>query len=291
MVMGRLFMTEKNNVSDTVARQVSSREIFVSLAVVFIPTFVMVFLINSFSSSKLVQSTTNGTYRTVIIDAGHGGEDGGAVGVGGVVEKDINLPIAMKTAESLKKSGYDVILTRDGDYAVYSEEAKTLREKKVSDIHNRFAIIEDSGDCLFVSIHMNHYDSPYVCGAQTFYSGNNPESKKLAESVQSAVKTLVQPENERVVKKATSSIYLLYYAEVPAIMVECGFISNENEAAKLKTSAYQDQIASAICEGINHYCKGTEITTKSVESNNDTTNAADKNSEKKTALENAKKAE
>lgn len=260
--MGRLFMTEKNNVSYPEARTVSSREIFISLSLVFVPTFIMLLFINSFSSSKAVQSTTNGTYKTVIIDAGHGGEDGGAVGVGGLVEKDINLPVALKTAESLKKDGYDVILTRDGDYAVYSEEAKTLREKKVSDIHNRFGIIEDSGDCLFVSIHMNHYDSPYVCGAQTFYSGNNPESKKLAESVQTAIKTLVQPENERVVKKATSSIYLLYYAQVPAIMVECGFISNENEAQKLKTSEYQNELASAICEGINHYYKGTEIKEK-----------------------------
>lgn len=255
MVMRRLFMNKNGGLTQTKSHFTPIKEIIISLSLVFIPMLVIIFFINSFSASKLVQSTTNGTSRTVIIDAGHGGEDGGAVGKGGVVEKDINLPIAMKTAESLKKSGYDVVLTRDGDYAVYSEEAKTLREKKVSDIHNRFAIIEDSGDCIFVSIHMNHFDSAYVCGAQTFYSGNNPESKKLAESVQSAIKTLVQPENERVTKKATSSIYLLYYAQVPAIMVECGFISNENEAAKLQTTEYQNQMAAAIAEGINHYCK------------------------------------
>lgn len=258
MVMRRLFMNKNGGLTQTKSHFTPIKEIIISLSLVFIPMLVIIFFINSFSASKLVQSTTNGTSRTVIIDAGHGGEDGGAVGKGGVVEKDINLPIAMKTAESLKKSGYDVILTRDGDYAVYSEEAKTLREKKVSDIHNRFAIIEDSGDCIFVSIHMNHFDSAYVCGAQTFYSGNNPESKKLADSVQSAIKTLVQPENERVTKKATSSIYLLYYAQVPAIMVECGFISNENEAAKLQTTEYQNQMAAAIAEGINHYCKGLQ---------------------------------
>lgn len=255
MVMRRLFMNKNDGLTQTKSHFTPIKEIIISLSLVFIPMLVILFFINSFSASKLVQSTTNGTSRTVIIDAGHGGEDGGAVGKGGVVEKDINLPIAMKTAESLKKSGYDVVLTRDGDYAVYSEEARTLREKKVSDIHNRFAIIEDSGDCIFVSIHMNHFDSAYVCGAQTFYSGNNPESKKLADSVQSAIKTLVQPENERVTKKATSSIYLLYYAQVPAIMVECGFISNENEAAKLQTTEYQNQMAAAIAEGINHYCK------------------------------------
>ena len=256
MVMRRLFMNKNDGLTQTKSHFTPIKEIIISLSLVFIPMLVILFFINSFSASKLVQSTTNGTSRTVIIDAGHGGEDGGAVGKGGVVEKDINLPIAMKTAESLKKSGYDVVLTRDGDYAVYSEEARTLREKKVSDIHNRFAIIEDSGDCIFVSIHMNHFDSAYVCGAQTFYSGNNPESKKLADSVQSAIKTLVQPENERVTKKATSSIYLLYYAQVPAIMVECGFISNENEAAKLQTTEYQNQMAAAISEGLNHYCKG-----------------------------------
>ena len=258
MVMRRLFMNKNDGLTQTKSHFTPIKEIIISLSLVFIPMLVILFFINSSSASKLVQSTTNGTSRTVIIDAGHGGEDGGAVGKGGVVEKDINLPIAMKTAESLKKSGYDVVLTRDGDYAVYSEEARTLREKKVSDIHNRFAIIEDSGDCIFVSIHMNHFDSAYVCGAQTFYSGNNPESKKLADSVQSTIKTLVQPENERVTKKATSSIYLLYYAQVPAIMVECGFISNENEAAKLQTTEYQNQMAAAIAEGINHYCNGLQ---------------------------------
>lgn len=258
MVMRRLFMNKNDGLTQTKSHFTPIKEIIISLSLVFIPMLVILFFINSFSAAKLVQSTTNGTSRTVIIDAGHGGEDGGAVGKGGVVEKDINLPIAMKTAESLKKSGYDVVLTRDGDYAVYSEEARTLREKKVSDIHNRFAIIEDSGDCIFVSIHMNHFDSAYVCGAQTFYSGNNPESKKLADSVQSAIKTLVQPENERVTKKATSSIYLLYYAQVPAIMVECGFISNENEAAKLQTTEYQNQMAAAIAEGINHYYNGLQ---------------------------------
>ncbi|MDO4833351.1 MAG: N-acetylmuramoyl-L-alanine amidase [Clostridia bacterium] len=251
-------MNKNDGLTQTKSHFTPIKEIIISLSLVFIPMLVILFFINSFSAAKLVQSTTNGTSRTVIIDAGHGGEDGGAVGKGGVVEKDINLPIAMKTAESLKKSGYDVVLTRDGDYAVYSEEARTLREKKVSDIHNRFAIIEDSGDCIFVSIHMNHFDSAYVCGAQTFYSGNNPESKKLADSVQSAIKTLVQPENERVTKKATSSIYLLYYAQVPAIMVECGFISNENEAAKLQTTEYQNQMAAAIAEGINHYYNGLQ---------------------------------
>ncbi len=226
-----------------------------TLALILIPTFALSIGVCAVSDTKLTQGTTKGTYKTVIIDAGHGGEDGGAVGVRDVVEKDLNLPIALKTAEYLKKSGYKVILTRDADYAVYSKEAKTLSEKKVSDIHNRHKLVSETPNCIFVSIHMNHYDNPSCKGAQIFYSGNNEESKELAQSIQSSIKKSVQPKNERQIKESTSSIYLLYYATVPAVLVECGFISNPTEASLLQKEEYQAQIAQAVFDGVNSFCK------------------------------------
>lgn len=218
-----------------------------------VSAFTVIITLNTAFDLKIVQGPVKSPYKTVIIDAGHGGEDGGAVGVDGVIEKDLNLPIALKTAEMLKKSGINVVLTRDDDYAVYSEEAKSIREKKVSDIHNRFKLIESTEDCIFVSIHMNHYESQMCNGAQTFYSGNNEESRALAQSIQTSIKTMLQPNNERMIKQSTSSIYLLYYAQVPAVLVECGFISNPEESKKLQDKQYQEQMAFSIYEGILSY--------------------------------------
>lgn len=211
-----------------------------------------------YSSSIMAMGTANGTVETIIIDAGHGGEDGGAIGVDGVVEKNLNLPIALEVAKQLKKQGLSVVLTRDGDYATYSEEAKTLGQKKTSDIHNRFALIEDTKNCIFVSIHMNHYDSEYCSGAQTFYSDNNEDSAVLAQKIQNAIREEIQHDNERQIKPATSSIYLLYYAEVPAVLVECGFISNIEESKKLQDPEYQNKIAKSISNGILDYLGKTE---------------------------------
>ncbi len=214
---------------------------------------ILTFVVTTYSDTMSTQSTKNGAPVTVIIDAGHGGEDGGAVGVDGVVEKDLNLPIALEVAKLLKRSKVNVILTRDGDYAIYSDEAKSTREKKVSDIHNRFALIEDTKNAVFVSIHMNHYDSESCSGAQTFYSDNNEESRELAQKIQTSICKEIQPTNERRIKAATSSIYLLYYAQVPAVLVECGFISNPEESKQLQDSVYQKDIAKSICNGILDY--------------------------------------
>ncbi len=226
---------------------------FVITFVLLFFSLVLTFVVTTYSDSMNTQSTNNGAPTTVIIDAGHGGEDGGAIGVDGIIEKDLNLPIALEVAKLLKKEGINVVLTRDGDYAIYSEEAKSIREKKVSDIHNRFAIIEDTEDCVFVSVHMNHYDSQSCSGAQTFYSKNNADSKVLAQSIQSSIKKDLQPSNERQIKPATSSIYLLYYAQVPAVLVECGFISNPEESKQLQDSMYQKDMAKSICNGILDY--------------------------------------
>lgn len=186
---------------------------------------------------------------TVVVDAGHGGEDGGASDQSGRPEKDINLAIAKDLRELLTASGYHVVMTRTADTSL-SDPLKTIRERKVSDIHNRMKIVESQQSCIFVSIHQNQFQESRYNGTQVFYSNNDKGSKELAQSVQNRVVSLLQKDNTRVVKPATSSIYLLWNAKVPAILVECGFLSNSEEAAKLSRDDYQHKMAFAIYCGL-----------------------------------------
>ena len=148
--------------------------------------------------------------QTVIIDAGHGGDDGGAIGIDGTVEKDINLDIALKLEKLLKFYGFDVIMTRTEDIMTCDDGLDSLRKRKVSDIHNRFDVLEKNPDAVFISIHQNKFEDNSQHGTQVFYSGNNDESKLLAESIQNSIVSVLQPDNSRVVKKSGSGIYLLY---------------------------------------------------------------------------------
>lgn len=191
--------------------------------------------------------------NTVIVDAGHGGEDGGAVGIDGTNEKDINLDVALKLEKILSFYGFNVIMTRTQDVMTCDEGLSTLRERKVSDIHNRFALIEANPDAIFVSVHQNKFDDPNQNGTQVFYSGNNEKSKLLAENIQAAVVSALQPSNKRVVKRSGSGIYLLYHAQAPAVLVECGFISNPDEVKRLNDDSYRMKTAILIADGILKY--------------------------------------
>ena len=190
---------------------------------------------------------------TVIIDAGHGGEDGGAVAFDGTAEKYINLSIAKKLEALLQFYGFRVIMTRTEDIMVCDSDAVTIRQKKVSDIHNRFAIIEKNPNAVFVSVHQNKFDDSAQWGTQVFYSGNNPKSKELAQSIQTSIVTTLQQNNKRIVKKTGTEIYLLYHAQSPAVLVECGFISNYNDLQLMKNDEYQSKIAMLIADGIIQY--------------------------------------
>lgn len=201
---------------------------------------------------------------TIIIDAGHGGEDGGAVGADGTNEKNINLDIALKLNEFLSVMGYKTRMVRTTDISIYEGDCKTLREKKVSDIRKRTAIMEEYENCLYVSIHQNKYEDSSIWGAQTFYSPNDNESKSLAQFIQSSIATELQPSNRRLIKQSGTSIYVLYNATKPAVMVECGFISNYNELSQLKAEEYQSKMAFSIMLGIINYdisevTNGTEV--------------------------------
>ncbi len=188
----------------------------------------------------------------VVIDAGHGGEDGGASD-NGVLEKDVNLAIALKLRDMLKLSGYDVKMIREEDISVYDSSASTVREKKVSDMKNRVEIINSNSDNILISIHQNKFEQSKYSGAQMFYSENNPKSEKLAECIRRSVTSLLQPENSRELKADNGSVYILKKAEVPAVIVECGFLSNEEEAKKLNSENYQSEMAFAICCGFLDY--------------------------------------
>ncbi len=190
----------------------------------------------------------------IIIDAGHGGFDGGAVGVGGVIEKDINLAVAQKLETMLKFAGYDTVMTRDEDEALGGGSGST-HDKKVADIKYRLNMLEMTPDALFVSIHQNIFGGRAI-GTQVFYGPENAESEVLAKILQTNFKALLQPENERQIKRATDDIYILYHATKPAVLVECGFISNSAEAEKLGTAEYQEQLCFVIMSGLAEHMAG-----------------------------------
>lgn len=201
-----------------------------------------------------VDSTVN-LIPTIIIDAGHGGFDGGASAADGTVEKNINLKISQKAAAMLKFNGFNVIMTRDTDTGTEDDESQTIPKRKKSDLSNRLNLMKANPDAVFVSIHLNKFTTSAANGAQVFYTKNYSEAYDLAQSVQSSITKLIQPENTRVVKQGTNSTYLLKNAAVPAIIVECGFLSNKQELEKLKSDDYQSQMAFAIVCGILDYFK------------------------------------
>ena len=189
----------------------------------------------------------------LIIDAGHGGFDGGAVSTDGTVEKNINLSISKKLAEIADLGGYEVIMVRDGDYAVCDEGLDTIRKRKSSDIRNRLTLAENNPAALYISIHQNHFTQPQYWGTQVFYGGRNPQSEQLAALIQETVCSMLQKDNKRKIKKAEKNLYILYNTNSTAVMVECGFLSNKEECAKLCTENYQQQLAFAIFSAIEHF--------------------------------------
>ena len=182
----------------------------------------------------------------IVIDPGHGGEDGGAIGVNGIYEKDINLAIAEQVNDILQAAGISTVLTRSDDRLLYDPNSDYQGHKKVQDLATRRKIAESYDSAIFVSIHMNAFPEEKYSGLQVYYSPNNPESKTLAEYLQTNSKVYLLPDNTRTIKKATESIYLLNRLRCPAILVECGFLSNPQECKDLSSPEYQQKIAFAI---------------------------------------------
>ncbi len=190
----------------------------------------------------------------IVIDCGHGGEDGGAVSENGTIEKDINLEIGLTLEKFFVQGGFDVLMIRSTDKAIYDDSAQSLKEKKISDIHNRSDICNSSPQNVYISIHQNKFEESKYHGTQVFYSANKTESKLFAECIRSAVKGMLQKDNERQCKEATSDIYILSKAQVPAVLVECGFLSNPEEEKMLNTELYRNKIAYSIyCGFLDFY--------------------------------------
>lgn len=201
---------------------------------------------------------------TVIIDAGHGGEDGGAVSISGIPESGINLAIALKLDQLFGLYGVSTDVLRTQDVSLHDDGASTLREKKVSDLHNRVDHIESIPNATLISIHQNTYQSQKYHGAQVFYA-NGELSLPFAQLTQETLRLVLDPENTRVPTKIPDTVFLMNHISCRAILVECGFLSNPDEDQLLQNTGYQTKIASALAGAYLQY-QGQELNTEGEQS-------------------------
>lgn len=189
----------------------------------------------------------------IILDAGHGGMDGGCTSVNNVSEKGINLNILLHLRALLQAEGYKVEVTRDTDTSIHDEGIEGIANQKSSDMDNRLALFNKYDNAVCISIHQNQFTDSSYSGAQMFYSASNSKSNSLAQSIQDAFVQHLQPENKREIKLCGKELFLCYFSENPTVMVECGFLSNYEEAALLESEEYQQKVAFTIFSGINQY--------------------------------------
>ncbi len=203
------------------------------------------------------ENKLNAKNPTIIIDAGHGGFDGGTSTDDGISEKGINLNISLYLKEYLNFLGFNVVMTRETDTSTESEGLTTIRSRKSSDLHNRMSLMEKTDNSIFVSIHQNHFSASKYKGAQVFYSPElSEQSSLLAENIQESIIYYLQKDNTRQIKPCGTSVYLIYNAVKPAVLVECGFLSNPEDAENLQDEIYQRKMALCIALGILNYCEG-----------------------------------
>ncbi len=217
----------------------------------------LVFLVSRYGTEQVLSEQAlagpkQAKQPVVVVDAGHGGNDPGKVAVNGSLEKDINLAIAKRLAWYLEQADVTVIMTRDSDSGLYSQNDS---RKKTSDMQKRRQIMNESKADLAVSIHQNSYHDEEISGGQVFYYADSAPGKRLAERIQKRFDYVLGAENRRQ-PKANESYYLLLHAECPAVIVECGFLSNWREASLLGDEEYQDRMAYTIHMGILEYLNG-----------------------------------
>lgn len=229
----------------------NKKRLLAMLSIICVAVFVFSFQI----------ANTNGTTQTValpvsnkviVLDAGHGKPDEGAQSSNGTTEAETNLKITLKVQSLLEQSGATVILTRSDENAIYDLDKNTLRQKKISDIHNRVKIGNESSADIFVSVHLNKIPQEQYYGWQCFYKQNDEKSTALAKSLQENLNDAIQKENKRVAMKL-DSVYIIKHVEIPISIVECGFLSNAEEEAQLLNDDYQNRLAWGIYNGIMDY--------------------------------------
>ena len=227
--------------------------IFILIVLLFVSTVSISLVVNITPDSVIMSSADlSKNYPIIVLDAGHGGEDGGASSANGNLEKDINLDIALTLEKLLLQSGYKVKMIRNTDTSVHNPEASTTRERKVTDIRNRVKTVNSDKNNILISIHQNHFSESKYFGTQVFYSKNHLNSQILAENIRKAVTSLLQPDNTRKTKES-SNVFLLDNISAPGVIVECGFLSNPDEAYLLSHEDYRDNMAYCIYLGIVEY--------------------------------------
>lgn len=187
----------------------------------------------------------------IVLDPGHGGEDGGAVSANGVRESGLNLEISLRTRDLLRFLGIPVVMTRETDLSIHSPEAVTVSEKKISDLKNRVGLVSDTENPILVSIHQNMFAESKYYGTQLFYADSDP-SRQLAEELQALFAAELDPSNHRRAKPC-ENVYLLSRISCPGVLVECGFLSNPKEEALLQSAEYQKKLAAVLAAGLFIY--------------------------------------
>ncbi|WP_052340012.1 N-acetylmuramoyl-L-alanine amidase CwlD [Gorillibacterium massiliense] len=231
----------------------------IAMASVLVLLLVFIYTFQLPSSQTWTYWTMPLTGKTIAIDAGHGGIDGGAVSNDGIIEKDLNLSISLYLRDYLQQAGAVVVMTREVDEDLAGEDTKRIRKRKTEDLHNRVQFVQDRKADSLISIHMNSIPSPRWRGAQTFYyKDNNPENVRLGTFIQSEIKRNLE-NTDRLAKPMDKKVYLLKNTSIPAVLVEVGFLSNPDEARLLNQPSYQKKVAAAIYHGILKYYSGEKL--------------------------------
>ena len=229
-----------------------------SILIIFALGFTFTSYLKDKKSSTPLPVFNNTDKIRFVIDAGHGGEDAGAVATDGTLEKDLNLEISTLLASILELNGNKVTLTRENDsllYDRYNDLEDYTGKKKVYDLKNRLRLAEECDNSIYVGIHMNKFPLEKYSGLQVYYSPNNELSYQIATNIKSTVQASLQPENNRTIKRADSSIFILNKAKIPAVLVECGFLSNQHELSLLKSGEYQLSLALNLFTSLSLYGK------------------------------------
>ncbi|MBQ9080444.1 MAG: N-acetylmuramoyl-L-alanine amidase [Clostridia bacterium] len=235
------------------SRRVFLRTLLIMLFLVLFAALTLIIAFPSLMSDADAGASLPTTSPTVIIDAGHGGEDGGALGDDGTKEKDLNLDIALALCDMLRAEGVNVIMTRTEDILLYDRNADYEGKKKVLDLRARLRVSEDNPGALFISIHMNAFPQKKYDGLQVYFPLGDTASEALAKLIQDDIHATLQPQNLRRPKGAGSNVYLLDKNPNTAVLIECGFLSNDAECARLNDAAYRRQLALIFYNSIMKY--------------------------------------
>lgn len=222
------------------------------LTFVLIGCFIVLAICARITERALPTAAAASTKPVIVLDAGHGGLDSGAVGATGVLEKDVNLSIVLALRDMFEMSGFEVVLTRDEDISIYDPGIEGIRNQKLNDMDNRLEIIQKYPDSIFLCIHQNNFTDPKYFGGQMFYNNNNPQNRTLAQIMQNKFAQL-QPGNGREIKLTGEELFLLKSNKNPSLMIECGFLSNPEEEQKLSTWEYQQKVAFTIYGGVMEF--------------------------------------